>query len=1357
MRSDDSLLSNPDLVFEGWDAFLRSGNQVDLSRAAADSFEKWFLARAALRFKLSKAVLIKDASDIKKLETLHPQPKPHQVKNLIFFWNNAGKRSYFADDAGLGKTYAATLVAHQLIEHGYISKNSGRVLVLCPKAVIETWRRTFERFGVLPRSTVFRSGRDCPIAHAGAWKPEAEHARFVITTYNSLQQRGGGDGEGTVLRPFFSAVPPGRRWVWDLVILDEAHRAKNLIKPGWTLAEGTQKTRTQAFGAYAVACKSRFSVLLSATPINNDLYELFSQSLLCQGKESPFVEDHDAVSWEATNVQGFDAQFCLSDSSGKPGKRLKNHGEFWSRLDGFLSRTTREATKEAIPRRCVLNPRQLQQMERNPTSSVNRTELARKYSKAKRETNRLLGRKTGRGGDPSLRVVTERAFLSSDEAAIEHLLKRKEFLQSGKLETTDQQGNLFGSVPDVIENEKRCIDAILAELRSGQLGEHPKLQLLKAVLRRAIEHCEKRGIRWQVVVFAYFRKSADAIAQSLRKEEAFSDAVLCALDEDDAARRARLIAAEFCHVDCDGRVFPKQRRILVATDALREGVDLHSANIVINYDLPWNPAYIEQRIGRLQRLNSPHRSVFAFNLIAPGAEIESRINDVLLVKARLINECFLGTYKFGVGEDDEPMPEEERDDDFEKEQDTLADILEGFLVAETESERRERLKQLEELRQEAESQLKDFKESEERAKRERPPDLPPSEEETEALEHLEKVLVPEPLLTPEEFARRWWRQNNIYPSSQGPGRWSVPLVPDGREHWAVEGRALETDELLAPQSTRFLELCDEALRQASVGTFTLNTRDFDWKHILESWLVERYPNLRLVSSQIEAAKPVQDWAAELPLRISHDWKLDGPDEVQPLLTVETAPRLHVTVEKESAACFHPPKKEQPDEIDCERLLRLDSEMRDAAKRHPDLKTFQDYYALVFARYCKSMEMRWGERGSEAKERLMKKLRARLTLSPGVFMCVEHQEATVTVEVADRNDRTGVATLTACLALGTIRENAFRCQQSKFYRPLDQDTLVITNDGKLVHSDTERRVCAEGGAEYSVENYANYLEACNFTGALFRKDSIKACARCGRRGWFRVFADVGATNEPLCPLCYEYSTGRGKPAAPEEFRTCPCTGIHDTSEFFVALDDGTTRVVHHSVVVQCDSGPRNCVKDDVLISDDSERKAHKSQFVRGALSGKHLLQDDPHFRRSPTGRSDTSDHFVRPWTEDTEFLSDEVCFCPNCGSKVVTAKICEGHCDVCKTRSKEKAQTLSNEVAPLVPAECFGKLKQSRFSMLDRTTGMARFLVIQKKPPLLLRLLSFGLMKPEPVCAITLHHEPETKQWGTVQFKDLRER
>ena len=1347
MTTSTSLpdLLSPELIFEGWQEYLR-GRELDLSHATAQSHDRWSLARAALRFKVSKAVLIKEISDIKKLDTLRPQPKPHQIKGLMFFWNHAGKRAYFADDVGLGKTKTAALILHQLIEHGYISKSSGRVLVLCPKAVIEKWKTEFESFGIWPRGATEHNGLYFNASHAGPWEAEAEHARFIVTTYNSLQQRGRAENGETTLRQSLLNKPGSHTWAWDLVILDEVHRTKNLIKPDWTLAPGTLRTRTQAFGAYQVANSSRFCVALSATPINNDLYELFSQSLVCQNKDSPFVEIHDVPDYEAANVKEFDLSFCGPDLEGKSGKRLRNHGDFQARLEGFLSRTTRDETREAIARRCVVSPRRLRRLVPHIPADPVRADLMAKYSKAKKETNRRLNLTVG--GDPSLKVVTERAFLSSDAAVKEHLMNRKQRLQSENDSFSEQQRMLFNPTVAAIGNEERCIDEIVERIESGNLSEHPKLTLLKRVLERAITHCEKRGIRWQVVIYTFFKRTADCIASELSGMSAYSGNVLCSLAESDGQERARLLAEQFCYVDNLGKVHPRAKRILVATEALREGIDLHSANIVINYDLPWNPAFIEQRIGRLHRLNSPHRSIFVFNLIVPGARIEQSINDVLLIKARLINECFLSTYKFGVGED-EPDELEAGDDALGREQQTLSEILEGYLQAETESEREKRLAELGDLREKAEAQLREFKESEERAKRERPPDIRPTPEEILALERLEKLSVPEPLLRPAEFALNWWRKNGIFPGEQGVGRWRVPLRTEGWEYWAEEAYARDSDELFVPHSTRFLDLCSEPLNNCSVGFFNLESKNFDWRNILEDWLKERYPNLRLLDFAVSEGKPVQDWAAELPLKISHDWKKDGPDEIQPLLKVETAQGLYEQLLNTSEAQFRGGGT-TTETLDEKRLIKLDSEIRESAKQHEDLKIFTDYYGKVLNRRCKIVEAKGSERAQERKRRLQRQFRPRLTLSPGVLMCTSHEEAMITIRVSDLQDRIGTATdeyaLTACLSLGVIREKGFRCQQSKFYRLLDRDTLVITDDGKLVHVDSELRVCAETGEEYSIEHYANYLEICSFTGALFRKDFIRVCNRCGQRGWHRIFATVGKAGELLCPSCYQYSNGREKPAAPEEFRICPETKINDTEEFFIGLDDGTDRLVHQSVVEECDFGPRRCLKADVIKSDVSGRTAHVGQFLRGVLSGKNLLPDDPYVIKSPSGRIDTNDNFSRCWTDDEPYLTDELGFCSNCRCHVPLASVAAEFCDFCKPKPKEHPREIPSEIRSLIPAEAFEEEKRRKFSAIIRRQGHALLVVVHTKPHVLISLLSVGFIKPKPIHSFTFFREHDDQHW-----------
>ena len=352
-----------------------------------------------------------------------------------------------------------------------------------------------------------------------------------------------------------------------------------------------------------------------------------------------------------------------------------------------------------------------------------------------------------------------------------------------------------------------------------------------------------------------------------------------------------------------------------------------------------------------------------------------------------------------------------------------------------------------------------------------------------------------------------------------------------------------------------------------------------------------------------------------------------------------------------------------------------------------------------------------------------------------------------VRVVDSENRIGIGTLTACLSLGVIRERGFQCQQSKFHRLLERDTLVITSDGKLVHVDSERRVCAESGEEYSIEHYANYLEVCSFTGALFRKDFMCTCNRCGRRGWSRTFATVGQRAELLGLCCYQVQQWPvSAAAAPEEFRICSVTGINDTEEFFIRLDDGTDRLVHHSVVEECDFGPRLCLKTDVLRSDVSERTAHKAQFVRGALSGKNLLADDPHLIKSPSGRIDTSDNFSRCWTDDEPYLKDELGFCPNCWCHVPVASVAAEFCDFCKPKPKEHPTEIPSEIFSLIPAEVFEEKKHRRFSAIIRVQGHALRVVVHTKPHVLIRVASVGFIKPKPIHSFTFFRKHHDEHW-----------
>jgi hypothetical protein len=151
-------------------------------------------------------------------------------------------------------------------------------------------------------------------------------------------------------------------------------------------------------------------------------------------------------------------------------------------------------------------------------------------------------------------------------------------------------------------------------------------------------------------------------------------------------------------------------------------------------------------------------------------------------------------------------------------------------------------------------------------------------------------------------------------------------------------------------------------------------------------------------------------------------------------------------------------------------------------------------------------------------------------------------------------------------------------------------------------------------------------------------------------------------------------------------------------------------------------------------------------VRGALSGKNLLPDDPHVIKSPSGRIDTSDNSLRCWTDDVPYLKDELGFCPACHCHVPLASVAAEFCDFCKPKRKEHPREISSEIFALIPAEVFEGENSRRFSAIVRQQGHALRIVLHIKPRGFIRVLSVGFIKPKAIHSFTFFREHDDQHW-----------
>jgi SNF2 family DNA or RNA helicase len=437
---------------------------------------------------------------------------PYQVEAAELVVDGMGGRGILADEVGLGKTIEAGLVASELI----LRESCRRILVLCPAPLEGQWRREMvEKFA---------------LRFGGLGDPSAER---VIASIDAAKRE--------PARSLLVGQP------WDLVVVDEAHKLKN---------RQTQNHRLVA------ALQRRHLLLLSATPMQNDLTELYSLVSLVHPRLFG-------------TFQSFWREFLLDRRTPKDPTALRRV------LGQVMVRHRRQdlhVEAATLPTRQVaLLPLQLQPAERRLYDAV--TEAIR---------DEYWRRLQGEGS--VLPLLTVQREVCSSAAAVRRTLMRME------------QGAWLGG------DLRR-----LREL-ADEVGAQTKAQVLQGLIAELGE---------RALVFTEFR----ATQQYLRGQLASLDVpVLLLHGAMNPADRERGLL----------RFAQEPRGVLVSTESGGQGLNLQFCHHVVNYDLPWNPMRVEQRIGRVHRLGQLH-DVFIYNLYAEET-VEEHLLCLLDTKINLFRQ-----------------------------------------------------------------------------------------------------------------------------------------------------------------------------------------------------------------------------------------------------------------------------------------------------------------------------------------------------------------------------------------------------------------------------------------------------------------------------------------------------------------------------------------------------------------------------------------------------------------------------------------------------------------------------------------------------------------------------------------------
>ena len=542
-------------------------------------------------------------------------PLPHQLRALSRAIANDRVRYLLADEVGLGKTIEAGLIMRELKLRGLVK----RTLIIAPKGLVSQWvsemRLHFnEHFNlILPEDlrTLRRissglSNEDLGLINVptGAHTQSAALSPHPSNAWQMFSQ---------VVVPMDSVKPLDKRRGWSAAQVSEHNRERfeDLISAGWDLVIVDEAHRlggsTDQVARFklgqGLAEAAPYFLLLTATPH--------------QGKTDAF---HRLVSL-------IDAQE-FPDISSVTRERVQPH----------VIRTEKRRAIDADgkplfkPRHTRLFPVSWEERHHNQQLLYETvTEYVREgYNQALREKRSYIG---------FLMILMQRLVVSSTSAIRTTLERRLEALAAPQEQLTlfplaseeewadldgqEQIDVLLRTRLKALKNERAEVKLLLeAAARCEQIGPDAKAEALLDWLYHL--QSEESDPELKALVFTEFIPTQEMLRRFLT-ERGFS--VVCLNGSMDMEERKRVQEA-----------FAKDVRILVSTDAGGEGLNLQFCHVVINYDIPWNPMRLEQRIGRVDRIGQA-RAVRAVNFVFEGS-VEHRVREVLEQKLAVIFEEF---------------------------------------------------------------------------------------------------------------------------------------------------------------------------------------------------------------------------------------------------------------------------------------------------------------------------------------------------------------------------------------------------------------------------------------------------------------------------------------------------------------------------------------------------------------------------------------------------------------------------------------------------------------------------------------------------------------------------------------------
>jgi superfamily II DNA or RNA helicase len=560
---------------------------------------------------------------------------PHQVEAALFAISNPLQKGVIlADEVGLGKTIEAGLVLCQRW-----AERRRRLVVVAPAHIRKQWQTELAEKFNLPAVVLDR--RVWNQLRAEGQPYPFDCGKIIVISY----------GFAARMKDDLRAIP------FDLVVLDEAHKLRNAYQPS---RKDGQAVRW--------AFELRQKLLLTATPLQNSLLELYGLGWLIDdhvfGDKSAFQSRYCNAGGDLVGLRARLAQVC---------KRTL-------RKDcSYINYKKRQAMTHPFPQ-----TEEEKELHQDVVDFMTR-EISFAFPQRQRQLIEMILFKTLASSPQALastlgtmrkRLISLRDGLpeGSEDDLLDALAEDEDIDIDALVEQLDGAEGTAGPSSPIVQGkllagELAQIDSLIA--RAERIGSDSKSKALLKALDAAFGRLKELGATRKALIFTESRKTQAFLAAYLEANGYARKVVVFNVSNTHPSAKQAYDRFTSRHTGTDKLTgskavdirsalieeFRDHGEILLATEAAAEGVNLQFCSLVVNYDLPWNPQRIEQRIGRCHRYGQQH-DVVVVNFLSEGNLADRRVQDLLQQKFSLFDGLF--------GASDEVLGAIEEGVDFEK-------------------------------------------------------------------------------------------------------------------------------------------------------------------------------------------------------------------------------------------------------------------------------------------------------------------------------------------------------------------------------------------------------------------------------------------------------------------------------------------------------------------------------------------------------------------------------------------------------------------------------------------------------------------------------------------------------------------